>query len=73
MPDNIAPTIGSSGAITAGAARAASNSMVTNDVGGVTIQVTGSGDPNETAQATLRAFEEQLGAVVSRFSGEAAA
>jgi tape measure domain-containing protein len=42
-------------------------------IGDITIEVSGSGDAEQTAQATLRAFERNLGSTLSRVAMEAGA
>lgn len=76
MPDDIAPTISSGGAIANGAARLATSSAGGGgsvSVGDVTIQVSGAGAPEEVAAATLSAFERNLGSIMTRYATEAAA
>jgi len=43
------------------------------NVGDIIIHVSGSGDPEQTAQATMRALERDLGSVFSRLANEAGA
>ena len=74
--DDIAPAPSMRSGIGSGAAQAmakragASNST---SVGGVTINVSGGDNPQETAQATLAAFEANLGRIMTRYQTEAAA
>lgn len=76
MPEDIGPHIGSSNQVASTAARIGGRSAKGGgpvSVSGITIQVSGAGNPEAVAAATLAAFEGNLGRVMSRMQLEAGA
>ncbi len=72
MPSSI-PGIPSRANVSGAASRLGKTGASSISIGDTIINVSGSSDPEQTAQATLRAFERNLGSVLGQMTGEAAA